>query len=532
MDTAGTPVDNQIAIFADANTIEGDANLTWDGTNLDLTDAKKIRVGTGHDGEIYVDANDDVYIANVTADKDIYIQVLDSAVTKTPIFVQGSTGNVGIGTTGPGYKLEVVGNSDTNWEIAARDFGTNSQAKLVLQTYNDQTTDYNSWFNFAKSHSDTLGAMVATLDTEDLGAFEFRGTANDGIFRRGAYIKATQDGAAGASSVPAKFSFITTDTSGVEQYALTIKPGGKVGIGTTGPSSILEVNKASGSAYITTVGSSGNNAGIDLKDSDSDGFRLAYIGSTDLFAITEQTSGKGMWMNTSGNVGIGTVPMSESKLHLHDNASAASIIWFSNDTTGVTTGDGASIGLDSAEGLQIYSRESGKYISFFTSAGQAMHIQNNGNVGIGTTVPTNLLSLGGESARIFWMERELTADTAGNTLTITAGGATSGATDKAGGALILQGGLSTGSAESGVTIQGCVAGAAGTADRTQTTAIQVLGNKIGFWAQTPAVRAAAYTITNVTADRAYDANATTIDEISDVLGTLIADLITYGLLTA
>ncbi len=34
----------------------------------------------------------------------------------------------------------------------------------------------------------------------------------------------------------------------------------------------------------------------------------------------------------------------------------------------------------------------------------------------------------------------------------------------------------------------------------------------------------AYTPTNVTTDRAYDANATTLDEIADVLGTLIADL--------
>jgi len=111
-----------------------------------------------------------------------------------------------------------------------------------------------------------------------------------------------------------------------------------------------------------------------------------------------------------------------------------------------------------------------------------------GNLGLGTTAPTNLLSLGGNAARTFWLERHTTSNTAGNILTITAGGATSGATDKAGGALVLQGGLSTGSAESGVTIQGCVAGASGTTDGTQTTAIQVLGNKIGFFTATPVVQ--------------------------------------------
>ena len=40
----------------------------------------------------------------------------------------------------------------------------------------------------------------------------------------------------------------------------------------------------------------------------------------------------------------------------------------------------------------------------------------------------------------------------------------------------------------------------------------------------------AYTITNVSADRAYDANATTTDELADVLGTLIADLKLRGIL--
>jgi hypothetical protein len=40
----------------------------------------------------------------------------------------------------------------------------------------------------------------------------------------------------------------------------------------------------------------------------------------------------------------------------------------------------------------------------------------------------------------------------------------------------------------------------------------------------------AYTPTNVTTDRAYDANATSIDELADVLGTVIADLQAKGIL--
>jgi len=53
--------------------------------------------------------------------------------------------------------------------------------------------------------------------------------------------------------------------------------------------------------------------------------------------------------------------------------------------------------------------------------------------------------------------------------------------------------------------------------------------KIGFWNATPVAQPAAYTPSNVSADRSYDANSTTIDELADILGTLIADLQTMGL---
>ena len=45
------------------------------------------------------------------------------------------------------------------------------------------------------------------------------------------------------------------------------------------------------------------------------------------------------------------------------------------------------------------------------------------------------------------------------------------------------------------------------------------------------VQSAAYTTSNVSTDRTYDANATTTDELADVLGTLIADLKAAGILS-
>ena len=45
-----------------------------------------------------------------------------------------------------------------------------------------------------------------------------------------------------------------------------------------------------------------------------------------------------------------------------------------------------------------------------------------------------------------------------------------------------------------------------------------------------AASTARYTVTNVTADREFDADSTTLAEISDVLGTLIDDLRERGII--
>lgn len=56
--------------------------------------------------------------------------------------------------------------------------------------------------------------------------------------------------------------------------------------------------------------------------------------------------------------------------------------------------------------------------------------------------------------------------------------------------------------------------------------------KLGFWNATPVAQNTGWTTSNVTPDKALDADATTLDEVADVLCTLIEQLKTYGLLGA
>jgi hypothetical protein len=112
---------------------------------------------------------------------------------------------------------------------------------------------------------------------------------------------------------------------------------------------------------------------------------------------------------------------------------------------------------------------------------------------VGDTM-TGDLGFDGETAdRAIQQGRRSTSDSAGRGLTLGAGGATIGATNKAGGILKLQPGVSTGSGESGVEVYGCPAGALGGGDNALALMLKVLGNKMGFFGAVPVVKPTALT---------------------------------------
>ena len=69
-----------------------------------------VKVNFSNDGEIYV-IGDDLYIENVTQDKDIIFKTNDGGTATEVMRIDGSTSNIGIGTSSPGQKLELNGNA-------------------------------------------------------------------------------------------------------------------------------------------------------------------------------------------------------------------------------------------------------------------------------------------------------------------------------------------------------------------------------------------------------------------------------------
>ncbi len=100
-----------------------------------------------------------------------------------------------------------------------------------------------------------------------------------------------------------------------------------------------------------------------------------------------------------------------------------------------------------------------------------------GNVGIGTSSPTNILSLGNSQAQKFWIENSAT-DVVGRALTMSAGGTLTGTSvnDVIGGNLILQSGLGTGTGASTISFMTGTTLGSGKVLQTMSEKMTILGN--------------------------------------------------------
>ena len=186
-----------------------------------------------------------------------------------------------------------------------------------------------------------------------------------------------------------------------------------------------------------------------------------------------------------------------SGLYASGGASYEAGNWIAKSTTPVIFG-----GIDGT--FNVYT-DSGQTIGDSYSPSNRMRITAAGDLGLGLTSPTEKLdvngnvkatsfigdgssltniatavtgniNLNGDTSKVVSMNRHTTADTAGNNLSLNAGGATSGATDKSGGDLVLSSGTSTGTGTSKIEFKTSPASGSGTTDNTPTTAMTILGN--------------------------------------------------------
>ena len=213
-------------------------------------------------------------------------------------------------------------------------------------------------------------------------------------------------------------AFGTSDTSSATAVeAMRISANGSVGIGTDSPSAKLEISDTQPTLRLTdtAAGSLGTAIGsLEFYSEDTSG-NYPAVGAA-IKAITESSFGSGhglalftnadatspserVRISQDGNVGIGTsspnylldVEGSGSLLRVN-STSGNSIVQLSvpdtTSITGVNFGDSGSTNAG-----YIWYRHTGDSMAFTTAGSEAMRILSSGNVGIGTSSPSELLTV-------------------------------------------------------------------------------------------------------------------------------------------
>ena len=314
-----------------------------------------------------------------------------------------NSGNVGIGTTSPNVKLEILQS------------GTNEFPTLGTADGNLYLTDGGLWGMFMGVDSSSGTGWIQQMRNDSAVAYDISlnpvggnvgiGTTNPSNILH-TYVNNTdtsvpgilvEQAGSGDSSIGFLLSGVRTWSVGVDNSdsdkfkigsgedlgtssKMVIDTSGNVGIGTTSPDAPLTVTNNAVSSYIINVNMA--------DDVDGGGFYEA-AGGMELYL--KDTSGTGQVKLTSsgssylngGNVGIGAIPRTISTYKVLDISGSG--------------GAGGYIGLSSGSTQQgeLYSHSGGvdlvaigaKSTRFFTNAVERMRINSSGNVGIGTTNP-------------------------------------------------------------------------------------------------------------------------------------------------
>jgi hypothetical protein len=405
---------------------------------------------------------------------------------------EDSSGNVGVGTSSPSAKFEVIGNikaTSFTGSFSGSVSAPGSTTQIVYNSGGALAADSGLVYSgsnvgigisaptdklhiVSSATGNQFGRITAT-DSAASAAWVAQNDSGDNVVYRvfGSGVGGTQMGAAlgrsasllanlGGSGVFLLGTFSNTDfilgTNNTEN--MRIKSGGNVGIGTTSPNVTLEANgiirsdrvgvasqyvqinggDAAG-PFITAAGAAKVLTIQNNSTTSSDIYFDQAVASTYQF---KQASVTKMILDASGNVGIGTSSPSQ-KLEVSGGdalirtAYIGNISAFGTDYASFShiarTGSGDYSFLSDNSGITYINAKASNSIKFRIDNIDKAIIDSSGNVGIGTTTPSNNLQVvGGVTATSF------TGSFSGS---FTAPGATTQITYNNGGTLAADSGL-------------------------------------------------------------------------------------------
>jgi len=291
-------------------------------------------------------------------------------------------GNVGIGTTTPLAKLQVIDNvssgQPTLYVYKPSDLG--ETALVVVHSSNSSTRGIADFHNSSGSVMIInaagrvgIGVTVPSESLEVDGNIKLANGAQRNIYGP---TNQTLGIFSNPNGTNEGIKFSTDDGVTTEVF---IRNGGNVGIGTEVPDTKLQVEE-NNTSYAATINNI-NDGGQGLYVSAGNG----GVGVNSILSLADNTNAVKVTVLESGNVGIGVVSPTY-KLQVHDNSTNYAAIIKNDNSNG--------------EGLLIAAANGGTgQNSILTlsdsSFNEKVSVIENGNVGIGTTSPSEKLEVNG-----------------------------------------------------------------------------------------------------------------------------------------